>query len=143
MEEVSNLRNIKNWDRTTISILTISFVIILFSFISPFIFTLPASFESLDFTKTGPIGDTIGGIINPFIALAGVLLTFLAFYMQIKANQIQITQFNEGLKKEKENRILNEKSDCFNKLSLLKVDLETIIRDIKSKAKNLKAYYEK
>ncbi|WP_373060417.1 hypothetical protein [Zunongwangia sp. H14] len=58
----------------------------------------------LNFTETGQIGDTIGGILNPFIALAGVLLTFLAFYMQIKANQIQITQFNEGLKKEKEVR---------------------------------------
>lgn len=142
MEHIK-LTNIKNWDNTTIAILIISGLVIIFSFLSPLIFTLPASSDSFDFTKTGPIGDTIGGILNPFIALAGVLLTFLAFYMQIKANQIQITQFNEGLEKEKQTRILNEKTDCFNKLSLLKVDLETIINDIKSKSDNLKSYYEK
>src|SRR5690606_14381298 len=92
--------------------------------------------------RTGQIGDTIGGIINPFIALAGVLLTFLAFYMQIKANQIQIKQFKEGLEKDKELRLLIEKKDYYNKLSLLKVDLTAIEADIRSKAKNLKDFFE-
>ncbi|WP_442846430.1 hypothetical protein [Leeuwenhoekiella sp. H156] len=120
----------------------ISVIVILFSFVSPWIFTSASSSEKFDFTNTGQIGDTIGGIINPFIALAGVLLTFLAFYMQIKANQIQITQFQEGLEKDKELRLLIERKDYYNKLHLLKVDLTAIESDIKSKAKNLKEFFE-
>ncbi|PAM94686.1 hypothetical protein B4N84_11980 [Flavobacterium sp. IR1] len=96
----------------------------------------------MDFTTTGPIGDTIGGLMSPFIALTGVLLTFLAFYMQIKANQIQIIQFKKGLAKEKERRTFDEKIDCYNKLSLLKVDLESITKDVRQKSKSLKEYYE-
>lgn len=133
---------IKNWDGVTKWILGISVIVILFSFVSPWIFTSASSSEKFDFTNTGQIGDTIGGIINPFIALAGVLLTFLAFYMQIKANQIQITQFKEGLEKDKELRLLIERKDYYNKLSLLKVDLTAIESDIKSKAKNLKEFFE-
>ncbi len=133
---------IKNWDGVTKWILGISILIILFSFVSPLIFTAVSSSDKFDFTETGQIGDTIGGIVNPFIALAGVFLTFLAFYMQIKANQIQITQFKEGLEKDKELRLLIEKKDYYNKLSLLKVDLTAIKSDIESKAKNLKEFFE-
>jgi hypothetical protein len=133
---------IKNWDSITKWILGISILVILFSFVSPLILTAASSSDTFDFTETGQIGDTIGGIINPFIALAGVLLTFLAFYMQIKANQIQIIQFKKGLEKDKELRLLIERKDYFNKLSLLKVDLTAIESDIKSKAKNLKEFFE-
>ncbi|MEP0265803.1 hypothetical protein [Dokdonia sp.] len=133
---------IKNWDGVTKWIIGISIFVIIFSFLSPLIFTSASNSETFDFTETGQIGDTIGGIINPFIALAGVLLTFLAFYMQIKANQIQITQFKEGIEKDKELRLLIERKGYFNKLSLLKVDLTVIESDIKSKAKNLKYFFE-
>gem|GEM_PF-1665091 len=134
---------IKNWDTLTKWILGISIFVIVFSFLSPIIFTSSSSYEIFDFTNTGQIGDTIGGILNPFIALAGVLLTFLAFYMQIKANQIQISQFNKGLSKEKEIRLLTEKKDYYNKLNLLKVDLASIKSDIQSKSEKIKIYYEK
>lgn len=87
----------KSWDRITIILLIISFLVIIFSFIAPFLFTHHYINDSFDFTTTGQIGDTFGGITNPFIALAGVLLTFLAFYMQIKANQIQRELFREQL----------------------------------------------
>lgn len=43
----------------------------------------------LDFTETGQIGDTIGGIMGPFIAIAAAILTFLAFWVQFKANEQQ------------------------------------------------------
>lgn len=142
MDKKENLGNIKNWDFITKLILGVSVGVIIFSFLSPFIFTAPSFLPSLNFTETGQIGDTLGGILNPFIALAGVLLTFLAFYMQIKANQIQITQFNKGLKREKEVRDFLETKDHFNKISLLKVDLETIKNDIKTKAEALKTYYD-
>ncbi len=134
---------IKNWDGITRTILVISILILIFSFFSPKIFTSPSTEFANDFTGTGEIGDTIGGLVSPFIALTGVLLTFLAFYMQIKANQIQIKQFNKSLQKEKERRIFNEKIDCFNKISLLKVDLESITKDISQKSRSLKVYFEK
>lgn len=40
----------------------------------------------IDFTGTGQIGDTIGGIMGPFIAIAAAGLTFIAFWVQYKAN---------------------------------------------------------
>lgn len=33
----------------------------------------------VDFSNTGEVGDTIGGIMGPFIAIAAAILTFLAF----------------------------------------------------------------
>ena len=42
-----------------------------------------------DFSNTGPIGDTIGGIMGPFVAIAAAMLTFLAFWVQFKANEQQ------------------------------------------------------
>ncbi len=43
--------------------------------------------SNMDFTNTGEIGDTIGGIMSPFIAIVAAGLTFLAFWIQYKANQ--------------------------------------------------------
>ena len=40
----------------------------------------------LSFSETGQIGDTIGGIMGPFIAIAAAGLTFIAFWVQYKAN---------------------------------------------------------
>lgn len=53
---------------------------------------LPAWFTEpgkLDFRNTGQIGDTIGGIMGPFVAIAAAILTFLAFWVQFKANEQQ------------------------------------------------------
>ena len=54
----------------------------------PYWFTGKAP-ERLDFRDTGPIGDTIGGIMGPFIAMIASGLTFMAFWVQYKANQMQ------------------------------------------------------
>lgn len=43
----------------------------------------------LDFRETGQIGDTIGGIMGPFVAIAAAILTFFAFWVQYKANEQQ------------------------------------------------------
>lgn len=40
----------------------------------------------IDFSSTGEIGDTIGGIMGPFVAIAAAGLTFIAFWVQYKAN---------------------------------------------------------
>lgn len=46
----------------------------------------------LDFTETGQIGDTIGGIMGPFIAIIAAFLTFIAFWAQFVANNELITE---------------------------------------------------
>ncbi|MBA4743961.1 MAG: putative phage abortive infection protein [Muricauda sp.] len=86
-------------------------ILILISFLAPWILT-NNKFSIIDFTDTGGIGDTIGGIMNPFIGLAGIILTFLAFYLQYKANQIQIANFDRQLKQDRlhfENQLKEQK----------------------------------
>lgn len=56
-------------------------------------FIRPAVSSNLDFSKTGQIGDTIGGIMGPFIAITASILTFIAFWVQYKANKQQTIQF--------------------------------------------------
>lgn len=56
----------------------------------------------VDFSNTGQIGDTIGGIMGPFVAIAAAILTFFAFWVQFKANtlqrsDIQIERFENNL----------------------------------------------
>lgn len=85
----------------SILLLIISAIIILFSFFAPSIFVRETPI-GLDFTNTGEIGDTIGGVMSPFIAISGVLLTFLAFYIQYKANRLQQQLFRIELNEQKE-----------------------------------------
>lgn len=69
------------WVGTFFTLLMIEFVCFF-----PYWFT---GEDSLDFRNTGQIGDTIGGIMGPFIAIIASLLTFMAFWVQYKANQQQ------------------------------------------------------
>ena len=56
---------------------------------------------NIDFSETGNIGDTIGGLMNPFVALAGVLVTFLAFYIQYLTNKNQTYLFEKQIVEQK------------------------------------------
>lgn len=98
-------------------LLVLAFATIVLAFISPFILTRPSVNQDFDFSTSGQIGDTIGGLMNPFIALAGVIVTGLAFYIQYKANQQQRELF---LKEQAENkRQLQEQIDNQNKQNQL------------------------
>jgi hypothetical protein len=137
------LKEPKDWDKVTITITIFAIIVLCFSFFAPFIFTSSISKNIFYFDdQTGFIGDTIGGIISPFIALVGILLTFLAFYMQIIANKTQVILFNKGIINEKVIRDFKTKTDLLNKLNLLKIELKNIIRDIEKKSQSLKIYYE-
>jgi hypothetical protein len=83
-------------DTLEILIITISVILLVFAFFAPALF-VNNSINGFDFTKSGQIGDTVGGIMNPFITLAGVFLTFLAFYIQFKANKQQKELFRQEL----------------------------------------------
>lgn len=57
-----------------------------------------------DFTETGQIGDTIGGITAPFVGFIAGCLTFMAFHEQHRANIVS----EEDLRKERfENKFYN------------------------------------
>ena len=60
-------------------------------FLSPLLFT--RDFGLISFEKTGPIGDTIGGITAPFLNFFGAILIYLALKAQIDANDKIQTQF--------------------------------------------------
>ena len=64
-------------------------------FIIVFFLTRESYFSTLDYSNTGQIGDTFGGITAPFIGVSGAILTFLAFFMQLKANETHNIQFNQ------------------------------------------------
>lgn len=49
----------------------------------------------IDFTQTGPIGDTIGGITSPITNLIGAILVFYALKAQIESNEITRRQFEQ------------------------------------------------
>ena len=66
----------------------ILFAIILSLFLATYLFTRPFIFEQFDFSQTGPIGDTIGGITSPIINLIAGFLVYYSFQEQVKANKI-------------------------------------------------------
>lgn len=81
-------KRLKTFDKQFVAIFT-TVLLIMISFLSfPYLFT-SRSWFNLDFTDKGEIGDTIGGISGPFIAIAAAILTFLAFWVQFKANEQQ------------------------------------------------------
>lgn len=62
----------------------------------PLLLTQPTLFTGIfNYSQTGQIGDTISGITMPFLTLLGAFLTFLAFWIQIKANKTQTEQFKK------------------------------------------------
>jgi len=87
MKENKTLDNLSKW------LIGIVIILVLFALLSPLIFTQSGVF---DFSETGQIGDTIGGIMNPFIGIASIIVMFLAFYMQYKANKIMQFQFEKS-----------------------------------------------
>lgn len=81
--------------------------------ILPYLFT---QYSILDFTQSGQIGDTIGGITAPIIGLISAFIIYFSFVAQIKANQIQITAIQDTREqyKKQEQQNINE-----NRLRLL------------------------
>ncbi|OQY72388.1 MAG: hypothetical protein B6D44_10200 [Ignavibacteriales bacterium UTCHB2] len=66
-------------------IIYLSIAILLILFL-PYLLTRP-NFLGFDFSTTGQIGDTIGGLMGPFVAIVAAILTFMAFWVQYQANE--------------------------------------------------------
>ncbi|RXM41479.1 hypothetical protein BOQ62_00150 [Chryseobacterium sp. CH21] len=112
-----------------INILLILTSSILFTFIAPLIFTL--KLDLIDFTETGQIGDTIGGITAPFINVLNAILIYIAFTEQLKANNLLKEQI-DGEDRKEQGRLQNIET-------LIKFD---IIHNIVPNLQSLKAEIE-
>ena len=74
--------------------------ILVFLISSIIIISLPVlltknSVISLEVDSPNEIGDTLGGIMGPFVGLLAAFLTFLAFWVQYQANQKVQEQFQK------------------------------------------------
>lgn len=81
-----------------ISLLIMAGVLFVFAPFAPWLFTNPSALKYFDYRATGQIGDTIGGLMSPFINLSAVIVTGLAFYMQYRANKLQVDIFTDQIK---------------------------------------------
>ncbi|TZF98427.1 hypothetical protein FW781_00405 (plasmid) [Chryseobacterium panacisoli] len=115
------LEQLLEWVKRNILIILASSI--LFTFIAPLIFTLKLNF--IDFTETGQIGDTIGGITAPFINILNAVLIYIAFTEQLKANNL--------LKKQIDAEDLKEETRLKNIEDLVKFDItHNIIPNLES-----------
>ncbi len=92
----------------------------IFTIASPVIFSSSSNYCSFDFTKTGEIGDTIGGITSPIIGLLGAILLYFALTAQIEANKIIQDQITEQKKDEVEKKSVLY---TMEKINLLRRDI--------------------
>ncbi|MCX8532168.1 putative phage abortive infection protein [Chryseobacterium luquanense] len=90
-----------NLSQNSIFLLLLAILLLISAFIAVVIFSQEWVYKKFVSEKTGFIGDTIGGITNPFINSAAVIVTGLAFYMQYKANKLQIHIFKEQINEAK------------------------------------------
>ncbi|WP_205510200.1 putative phage abortive infection protein [Longitalea arenae] len=117
-----------------ITLLTLAAILFLFAPFSPLLFTNTAA----GFSSTGQIGDTIGGLMSPFINLSAVIVTGLAFYMQYRANKLQVQLFTDQIKQterqykkeklyqETQNKIQQFESQFFEMLRLHKENVDEL-----------------
>lgn len=71
--------------------LTIIFSLtIIFGLISFIIYQISHKAYGFDLSDKNNIGDALGGLTSPFIGIMGVVLTFLAFYIQFDFNKKQM-----------------------------------------------------
>lgn len=113
-----------NW--TVALLITFAILCITISFYAPILFTKGWVVDYIRFTDvTGYTGDTIGGLMNPFIALAGVIVTGLAFYIQYDANQQQRENLRQEISRQDKQIKLQQFESQF--YEMLKLHRENII----------------
>lgn len=74
-------------------------VCIILVLVSPSLFILPATYSFFDFSNTGDIGSTIGGITQPIIGILSIYLLFITLKEQVEINKknLQHQDFDNAL----------------------------------------------
>ena len=91
---ISEIIKSKPENRNIGFVLALALMFFIFALFSPQIILSKTVLNYLALKKDSNIvGDTLGGIMNPFIAITGICLTFLAFYIQYIANKQVQNQF--------------------------------------------------
>lgn len=77
--------------------------------------------------------------MSPFVGIAGVLVTFVAFLMQVRANEIQREQLRKSfLMKDVESKIEDRRA-----MELLKIDVDNAISDIEERCQCIDVFCKK
>jgi hypothetical protein len=92
--------------------------------IAPIIATQKVFWKSFDFSETGQIGDTIGGITAPIVNIIGAILVFYALKAQIEANSLIQDQFDEQKEEELKRKKLAYITEQVN---IIRADLNDFI----------------
>lgn len=136
-------KNDKNHKTFTIDFWVYLIIFIVFISIVCYFPTLFTKTGNLDFRETGQIGDTIGGIMGPFVAIAAAILTFLAFWVQFKANEqqrkdIALERFESNLF-----QLIQIQENITNNLQFLAYDNSNLLNKVKISGRQIfKAFYE-
>lgn len=64
-------------------------ILLLIPTVYAIVFLVAFIYYDFDWSKTGVIGDTFGGLTAPFVNLVGAILVYISFEAQRKANKIQ------------------------------------------------------
>lgn len=100
--------------------------------ISPFIFTRVLGI--IDFSDTGEIGDTIGGITAPISSIIGSILVYYALKAQIEANEIVQSQLQEQRIREQQQKIVYHLTKL---LEIIQIEIkEFTYRDTTKRTRN-------
>lgn len=104
-DKMSNSKNGNYWKYSIV------LAIILISILIGWVY-LATNWSWIEIAKdNNSIGDAIGGITNPIIGIGGIILTFIAFYVQYQFNKEQSARIDfettERLNEKKETEILN------------------------------------
>ncbi len=113
---------------------------IILLFVSVYLFTKPATSAAWDFSTTGQIGDTIGGITAPIINIIGAFLVFVSFREQVRANRLQSLALNEEKERNENVRSFEHYQAVYDKLIQSFKDLEFMVILTQSVSSNPPAY---
>lgn len=126
----------------------LSLYFIIVSIIGFLILMLPFLSEGFNINNYGIVGDTVGGILNPLIAIPATILTFLAFWVQFKANEQQKKDLQVERFENKFYEMLKIHRDNINEITIGKSlsgrkSFISMFNELKFTYYSVKKYYEK
>lgn len=92
-------------------------IIAVITIIAPWLLT--RGWFGIDFTETGQVGDTIGGLTAPFLNLLSVTLLYLTLKDQIKINERQELSLKDQISVADRNYLLSLLSDFRSELNTI------------------------